>query len=39
MRALLAGLLLAVPTVLSGPSEVDLRSAYEVLATGRAVSR
>ncbi|GAB3762878.1 3-dehydroquinate synthase [Nocardioides ginsengisegetis] len=30
---------LAVPAVLSGPSEVDLRSAYEVLATGRAVSR
>ncbi len=26
---------LAVPTVLSGPSEVDLRSAYDVLAGGR----
>ena len=30
---------LAAPTVLTGPSEADLRSAYEVLATGRAVSR
>ncbi|MGZ4450376.1 MAG: 3-dehydroquinate synthase [Nocardioides sp.] len=30
---------LAVPTILAGPSEVDLRSAYEVLAGGGAVSR
>jgi 3-dehydroquinate synthase len=26
---------LAVPTVLAGPSEADLRSAYDVLAGGR----